>query len=192
MVRNAETRVFRVEPYLNGPACYQPHDPRAASVAEWIAARIVAEGGELVVEHIGSTAVPGCAGKGIVDLAILYPEGCLNVAKRVLDTLGFQRQPTRDPFPEDRPMRVGAVSYAGRKYNLHAHVISANSPEIIELRRFRDRLRADPVVRADYESTKQGIIASGITDSVDYCEAKGAFIQQVLAPCSSGKILAPS
>ncbi len=181
MVRNAETRVFRVEPYMKRPASYLPHDPRAAEVADWIGARIVAECAPLAVEHFGSTAVPGCAGKGIIDLAIFYPAGGLDVAKRAMDTLGFQRQSSRDPFPEDRPMRVGAVSYGGLIYNILAHVIAADSPELEQLRIFRDRLRADPAFRADYESTKRRLIESGVTDSVAYCEAKGFFIQQVLA-----------
>ena len=57
-----------------------------------------------LIHHIGSTAVMGCAGKGAIDLMVLYSPGCLTLAKRVLDELGFQRQTTRDPFPEDRPM----------------------------------------------------------------------------------------
>jgi GrpB-like predicted nucleotidyltransferase (UPF0157 family) len=145
-----------------------------------MAARIAEIEPKLVVEHIGSTAVPGCAGKGIVDLAVLYDERDLERAKQILDMLGFQRQSTRDPFPESRPMRVGAISHAGRMYQLHAHVVCADSPEIIELRAFRDRLRADPELRAAYESTKRQIIAAGVTDSVAYCEAKESFIRQAL------------
>jgi len=173
-------RCLVIEPYVNAPACYQPYDLNAPLIANLIAARIAEIEPKLAVEHIGSTAVPGCAGKGIVDLAILYDEGGLERAKQVLDALGFQRQTTRDPFPESRPMRVGAISHAGRTYQLHAHVIRADSSEIIELRAFRDRLRADPELRAAYESTKRRIIAAGVTDSVAYCEAKGSFVRQVL------------
>jgi len=173
---------FVIEPYVNAPARYQEYDPIAPRVATLIAARIAEIEPKLAVEHVGSTAVPGCAGKGIVDLAVLYEDGGLDKAKQVLDTLGFQRQTTRDPFPEDRPMRVGAISYAGRIYQLHAHVIREDSSEIIKLRGFRDRLRADPELREAYESTKRQIIAAGVTDSVAYCEAKGSFIRQVLEP----------
>jgi GrpB-like predicted nucleotidyltransferase (UPF0157 family) len=174
--------IFVLEPYINPPACYQEYDPIAPRIASLITARVAQIEPNLAVEHIGSTAVPGCAGKGIVDLAVLYGEGGLDRAKQVLDTLGFQRQTTRDPFPEDRPMRVGAISHAGRTYQLHAHVIRADSSEIIELMAFRDRLRADPELREAYESTKRQIMAAGVTDSVAYCEAKGGFIRQVLEP----------
>jgi GrpB-like predicted nucleotidyltransferase (UPF0157 family) len=180
-VIKAGVHVFVIEPYINGPALYQEYDLNAPRVASLIAARIEEIEPKLVVEHLGSTAVPGCAGKGIVDLAVLYDKGDLERAKQVLDTLGFQRQTTRDPFPESRPMRVGAISYIGRTYQLHAHVIAADSVEIIELRAFRDRLRADPELREAYESTKRQIIAAGVTDSVSYCEAKGSLIREVLS-----------
>jgi putative acetyltransferase len=130
------------------------------------------------VEHVGSTSVPGCAGKGIVDLMLLYPEGQLAAARQVLDALGFQRQSTRDPFPEDRPMRTGSVIHDGTTFLLHVHVIAASSPEAIELRRFRDRLRADPGLVASYVAAKKAILAAGVTDSVEYCIRKGAFVEQ--------------
>src|SRR5262249_25679033 len=134
----------------------------------------------VTVEHIGSTSVPGCAGKGIVDLMLLYPERQLAAARDVLDALGFQRQTTRDPFPEDRPMRTGSMVYDGMTFLLHLHVIAAGSPEVEELRRFRDRLRADPDLVASYIAAKKAILASGVTDSVDYCLRKGQFVQQAL------------
>jgi len=131
---------------------------------------------DLRVEHIGSTSVPGCAGKGVIDLMLLYGEGGLEHAKRVLDWLGFQRQSTRDPFPESRPMRLGAINYQGKIYRTHVHVIPATSPEAAELQGFRDHLRADPELMKAYVDRKRAIVDAGIVDTVDYCEAKGEFI----------------
>jgi GrpB-like predicted nucleotidyltransferase (UPF0157 family) len=133
-----------------------------------------------VVEHIGSTSVPGCAGKGVVDLMLLYPEGSLGAARDVLDALGFQRQSTRDPWPEERPMRIGSLVHDGTAFNLHVHVIAAGSPEVQELRRFRDGLRAAPNLVAAYVAAKRAILAEGITDTVDYCIRKGEFVTAAL------------
>jgi GrpB-like predicted nucleotidyltransferase (UPF0157 family)/mannose-6-phosphate isomerase-like protein (cupin superfamily) len=132
------------------------------------------------VEHIGSTAAPGCAGKGIVDLMLLYPDGQLAAARDVLEALGFQQQTSRDAFPEDRPMRTGSIMQDGTTFLLHVHVISASSPEVEVLRSFRNRLRNDPTLLANYIAAKKGIIAGGCTDSVDYCNRKGEFIMAVL------------
>jgi GrpB-like predicted nucleotidyltransferase (UPF0157 family) len=166
-----------VGPYVKGPAIYREYDPLAPEAARALCEAIENEEPRLTVEHIGSTAAPGCAGKGIIDLMVLYPPGLLAPAKEALDRLGFQRQTTRDPFPEDRPMRVGAVEHGGAQFRVHAHVISVDSAEAGELRAFRDRLRAEPALRAEYEALKRSILAAGIVDSVDYAEAKSAFIR---------------
>jgi GrpB-like predicted nucleotidyltransferase (UPF0157 family) len=163
--------------YSDAPASYHEYNPVAPEVARAVAKAVVASDPRLTVEHIGSTAVPGCAGKGIIDLMVLYPAGLLEAAKAALDRLGFQRQTTRDPFPEDRPMRVGAVEYAGERFRVHAHVLGAASGEAAALRAFRDRLRASPEFRAAYEARKRSILAAGIVDSVAYAEAKGEFIR---------------
>jgi ubiquinone/menaquinone biosynthesis C-methylase UbiE/GrpB-like predicted nucleotidyltransferase (UPF0157 family) len=169
-----------IGPYEERKAVCQDFDPRAAEVAQWVAAGVRSHLPSVLVEHIGSTSVPGCAGKGIVDLMLLYPEGQLAAARDVLDALGFQRQTTRDPFPEDRPMRTGSVVYDGTTFLLHVHVVAAISPEAEELRRFRDRLRADSGLLASYVAAKRAILGGGVTDSLEYCIRKGEFVQRVL------------
>jgi len=166
--------------YEDLPAVCQEYDPRAPQVAERIAKIIISEARQLRVEHIGSTAIPDCAGKGVIDLMILYPEGFLEQAREVLDNLGFQRQTSRDPFPEERPMRIGAIDHAGSLFRIHAHVISTASPEAAILMAFRDRLRSDAALRADYIAQKRHIIASGTIDPVDYSMAKESFIKGAL------------
>jgi GrpB-like predicted nucleotidyltransferase (UPF0157 family) len=168
--------------YEERPAEYHPPDPAASAVAravlELIERMLLNDGVPGVrVEHIGSTAVPGLAGKGVVDLLLLYPPGALAAARDVLDEIGFQRQTTRDPFPEDRPMRLGAVRWEDRDYRLHVHVVAADAPEAAALIGFRDRLRADAALRDAYEARKREILAAGIRDTVAYCEAKSDFIQ---------------
>src|SRR3954451_15197625 len=73
-----------------------------------------------------------------------------------------------------------SVVYDGTTFLLHVHVIAASSPEAKKLRRCRDRLRADPNLGASYVAAKKAILASGVTDSVDYCIHKGEFVQQAL------------
>lgn len=123
-----------VELYTDAPASYHEYDPDADAVARLVTGAITAAGPDLAVEHFGSTAVPGCAGKGVIDLMVLYPLGHLPQARQALDQLGFQRQTTRDPFPEDRPMRVGVVTHGGKQFRVHAHVLAVDSPEVAELR----------------------------------------------------------
>jgi GrpB-like predicted nucleotidyltransferase (UPF0157 family) len=172
-----------IELYTDEPASYHAYDAAAPAVARVLADAITGAEPGLAVEHIGSTAVPGCAGKGVIDLMVLYAPGQLSRAKRALDQLGFQRQTTRDPFPEDRPMRVGVVTHGGKPFRIHAHVLATNAAETAELRAFCDRLRAEPALRSGYESLKRRILAAGVTDSVAYAEAKGEFIHASRTSC---------
>ena len=124
--------------------------------------------------------MPGCAGKGVIDLLVLYPSGQLEMAKKALHSLGFQPQGGRDPFPEDRPMRIGAILHEDEIFRVHAHVVSHDSPEAAELLRFRDRLRGDPALVAAYVADKRSILADGATDPLDYSTRKGGFIRAAL------------
>lgn len=166
--------------YAVRPALCREYDPRAVVVAKRVASLIIARLPGIRVEHIGSTSVPGCAGKGIVDLMIAVIEDERDTVKDVLADLGFQRQSGPDPFPEDRPMRVGSLVHDDETFLLHVHVIPSDSPEVDELRFFQTCLRADPELRKAYIAKKRAIIAGGTTDPLAYLAEKNAFIKEVL------------
>jgi len=164
---------------------FRPHDPKARVVAKAVIEAIVSRVSRLRVAHVGSTSVSGCGGKGCIDLLVTYPDGLLETARRVIAELGFQKQQTRDPFPEDRPMRVGCVEHEGQAFSVHMHIVAANSPEVNELVRFRDALRSNTIIRQDYEAVKRRILDGPVLDGVDYAERKGSFIRRVLAEQAS-------
>ena len=144
-----------IAPYEQLPAICNDHDPRSFEVAKRVADLIESHLPDVRVEHVGSTAVPGCAGKGVVDLMVLYPPGRLPDVKDVLKALGFQQQTGRNPFPEERPLRLGSIEHDGTRFRLHVHVIASDSPEVLELRTFRDRLRGEPMLLEQYVAVKR-------------------------------------
>lgn len=170
-----------VSSYEETAAEYLPYNPESPRVAKLLVQTILAAKPDLRVEHVGSTAVPGCWGKGIIDLLVLYRRGDLEAARAALDKLQFQRQSGPDAFPESRPMRVGSVEYFGRVYRVHAHIIEAGADEARDLLRFRDLLRVNVGLRRGYEAEKRAILARGIIKSTEYSKAKGAFIRSALA-----------
>ena len=172
----------RILPYSGSRTAYVEYDATAVNVAARVGALIAAAAPWTVVEHIGSTAIPGCAGKGIVDLMALYPAGRLEATREVIDRLGFQRQKTGHIFPEERPMRVGAIEQSGKRYRLHVHLIEAQSPEKETLRRFRDLLREDAALRDAYQAKKRAILQSGVREPKEYTYAKREFITSVIGP----------
>jgi GrpB-like predicted nucleotidyltransferase (UPF0157 family) len=155
----------------------RPWNPRAPQAAAHVIALIVARLPDTTVEHVGSTAVPGCDGKRSLDLAIPYRDAeHLAQINEALFALGFGRQRNRDPFPESRPMRTGAFDHKGETFLLHVHVVPDASPDLAELVDFRDRLRSDPALVARYIAAKRAVLDAGIRDGDDYAIAKGAFI----------------
>ena len=132
-----------------------PYSPEYPAVAAHIAKLIKAKLPSVTVEHVGSTAIPNCDGKGIIDLMVSYPEGQLEVTKEILQHLGFQPQPHRDPFPEERPMRVGSIAYKDKVFQIHVHVIQQENPEIYSTLKFRDRLCKNKNLMRQYIKCKK-------------------------------------
>ena len=146
-------RGYPVQP----PACVE-YDPRAGQVARRVIRQITRALPSVSAEHIGSTAVPGCAGKGIVDLMVTYLPGELQPVKDLLRTTRVPAPDVRPHHPESRPMRVGALRCQGQLYRIHVHVIAADSSEAGTIRAFRERLLRDPELVAAYVRCKTAIL----------------------------------
>ena len=167
--------------YSPKPVELKPYDPDYGGAAVYVADLLKAQLPRVIVEHIGSTAVVNCDGKGIIDLMVLYAKDNFEVTKEALKSLGFQNQPHRDPFPESRPMRVGSIIYNQKVFQIHVHVIEQGCLEAISTLRFRDKLREAQNLIQEYVQCKGQILRQGISDSLDYCRAKQDFISKVIA-----------
>ena len=167
-----------IGPYVRLPAVVLPWDPRVVDVVAEVRELIAERRPDLVVEHIGSTAVPGLPGKGIVDLAIAAAPDDVPLVARMLRELGFGPQPGPDPWPPSRPMLVGSVVRGDVTYRLHCHVQPGNE----ELRRdiaFRDALLADPALVEAYARLKSGIVQGGLREPHQYTYQKQAWIADI-------------
>jgi len=169
------------------PPTYQEYDPRAPAVAARLAALLQEQLPDMPVEHVGSTAVPGCAGKGVIDLAVEYHSARdLEAINAVLYALGFQDQRNPHRHPESRPMRLGTLMHEGDAFLVHIHVLPANNGEMAAFCTFRDRLRGDQALMEAYMAQKRAIIAARMTSGIDYTLEKGPFVEVVLAGEAEG------
>jgi GrpB-like predicted nucleotidyltransferase (UPF0157 family) len=134
----------------------------------------------IVVEHVGSTSVPGCDGKGILDLLVLVPAGHLNDVCAAVDGMGFQRQSGGIKHPDHRPMREGSLTFDGSVFRIHVHLVPEGSNDAEVLRKFRDRLTANPELVTLYVEQKRRLVDAHISDRSTYNEGKKAFIESVL------------
>ena len=130
------------------------------------------------IEHVGSTAVTGLPGKPVLDVAIAVEteeeaDGCV----RPFGLLGYEY---RGPHGEDPRRRYYVRDTDGRRaVQIHLYVMPATAWD--EMLAFRDVLRGDPVLAAAYAAEKWRVAEAVEWDKRAYSEAKGRFVQQVLA-----------
>jgi GrpB-like predicted nucleotidyltransferase (UPF0157 family) len=129
------------------------------------------------VHHIGSTAVPGLAAKPIVDLMALVPELAHPVARLVAEA-GYEYP--RDLGPQSE--RRAWLCHPSLDHRLH-HLHLTDDPELFARHiRFRDALRADPALCAEYATLKRELAELHRDDRDAYGDAKTDFIDRVTGP----------
>ena len=172
---NLERPDLTILRYERREAHIRPWDPRSAEVASSIGAMIQRRLPDVAVEHIGSTAVPGLPGKGIVDLSMEVAAGRIPSIVEVLLGLGFQPQPGPDPWPPTRPMLVGAVELEGEEIRIPLHVQPTGGDMPRDLA-FRDALRNDPELKRQYTELKTAITGGAAIDGFRYTHSKTTWI----------------
>jgi GrpB-like predicted nucleotidyltransferase (UPF0157 family) len=165
-------------------ATYKPYDMRYPFVAENIKRDISSQTRIFEVEHIGSTAISGAGGKGIIDLMALYPEGTLEETKEMLLSIGFCKQGEEFAYqwPEHRPMLLGNYAFDKDIFLVYIHIVKRNSDEVHRFRVFRERLKNMPELMNEYCDIKKSIIAEGVTDTDVYVKRKRPIIKKILGP----------
>ncbi|WP_457335641.1 GrpB family protein [Rhizobacter sp. P5_C2] len=133
----------------------------------------------VVVEHIGSTAVPGLSAKPIVDV-LLGAISLRGIEERieVLTELGLEYVPK---YEQELPMRRYFVRRAGDAPRVNLHAVVLGSTFWIEHLAFRDALRQDPSLVARYQQLKADLAGEFSHDRLSYTQAKAPFIRAVIA-----------
>ena len=168
-----------IGPYRRVPVQVHQADPDAPEIARRLIALIASRWPATPAEHVGSTSVPGLAGKNVIDLLLAAQPAHIPAITKALLELGFQPQRPA-AFPATRPMLWGTFRHGTTEYRVHVHLVPASSPEVAAIRGLRDALRADPVLRRRYAALKRAIVAGGPTDSVTFTRAKHDWIAATL------------
>jgi GrpB-like predicted nucleotidyltransferase (UPF0157 family) len=129
------------------------------------------------VHHIGSTAVEGLAAKPVIDLMALVDD-IGPVAERLVAEAGYVLPPTMEPRSERRAW----LSHPSLDHRLHHVHLTDDAALLARHTAFRDALRADPALRAEYAALKRELAERFRTDRDAYSEAKTAFIDRVCGP----------
>jgi GrpB-like predicted nucleotidyltransferase (UPF0157 family) len=131
--------------------------------------------GLLRMEHVGSTAVPGLPAKPVIDLDAVVRSGDVSEAIRRLSSIGYAHLGDRGVTGREAFASPESASAH------HLYVCPADSPALSEHLRFRDALRADARLAAEYGQIKRDLAARYGSDRGGYCEAKTDFVRAVLS-----------
>jgi GrpB-like predicted nucleotidyltransferase (UPF0157 family) len=135
---------------------------------------------DVVVEHVGSTSVPGLAAKPIIDIAVgVRGEIAIDRIIQILQPLGYVYR--RDEGASGGQLFV--VDEEGQPGNriAYIHVVTADDPQWARYLGFRDLLRENPDARIAYEQLKRRLAAEFPDDRIGYTNAKESFIENLLA-----------
>lgn len=160
------------------PVRIAPYDPKWPELFEHErAALAVALSPWLVgpIEHIGSTAVPGLAAKPVIDImAAVRDLDSSRPAIEALTKVGYCYWPYR----EDVMHWFCKPSDALRTH--HLHLVPLRSQLWLDRLAFRDYLRSNPTIAAEYATLKRELARQYEWDRETYTDAKLPFVERVL------------
>ena len=138
------------------------------AVGEWVKA----------IEHVGSTAVPGLLSKPVIDIAAaVESEEGADACVTPVTALGYEY---RGLHGDDPRRRYYVLNDDGRRVaQLHVYILPARA--WTEMLAFRDALRSQPGLAADYAREKRRVAEAVEWDKAAYSLAKGPFISSALS-----------
>lgn len=126
-----------------------------------------------VVEHVGSTSVPGLPAKPILDIAIGLRRHLDHddLVARLVE-LGFTYRGDFGDFGG----RLFLAETGPNSASVHVHIVAVSDPQWSRYLAFRDGLRADPALAVVYAELKKRLAAEHPDDRAAYTEAKFDFV----------------
>lgn len=155
----------------------QPYDPHWPARFEHVRSRIAAAlGADAVsIDHVGSTSVPGLDAKPILDILVARaPSAARARWVATLAPLGYThaREDSTD-------QGEGQWYFRDPANTVHVHAYDAGTRAHRRHLAFRDALRRDAGLRAEYVALKRELAAREWGAVQDYADAKTAFIRNV-------------
>lgn len=153
------------------------YDPRWPDVFAVEAAKIRAALGERVVllEHAGSTSVPGLAAKPIIDIVLVVADPADEAAYvPALEAAGYALRIREPEWYQHRMLR-------GANPDVNLHVFGKGCEEVDQMLLMRDWLRENEADRELYAQTKRELAQKNWTYVQHYADAKTEVVRAILA-----------
>ena len=131
------------------------------------------------IEHVGSTSVEGMSAKPIIDLDIVIENDKFEIIKRLLKDKGYEHE--GDLGIEGRE----AFTYSGKEELMthHLYVCYQDSKELFRHITFRNFLKNNPDLAAEYSKVKEQAVVLYPDDIDKYMEFKSEIIEKIYKKC---------
>ncbi len=162
---------------LTGPIQLAESDPEWPVLYDREARRIRELLGAPVrlLEHVGSTSVPGLPAKPIIDILLVVDDSADEASYAPALEAGGYVLRIREPEWHEHRM------FKGPDTDVNLHVFSVGNQEIERMLAFRDHLRAHPDERDRYLATKRDLAARDWEFTQQYANAKSEVVEGILA-----------
>lgn len=162
---------------LTGPIEIADYDPAWPQLFEREAERIKGVLGEriLLLEHVGSTSVPGLAAKPRIDMLLVVADSSDEAAYVPdLEACAYVLRIREPDWYEHRLLK-------GPDTDINLHVFSLDCPEIERMLLFRNWLRSNPSEHQLYENTKRELARKDWKYTQNYADAKTEVVEEIIA-----------
>jgi GrpB-like predicted nucleotidyltransferase (UPF0157 family) len=162
---------------LDGPIEIRDYDPEWPTwfAAEEGSVRSVLGDRVLLLEHVGSTAVPGLPAKPLIDMAMELADTADEPAYVPdLEVAGYVLRIREPDWFEHRVFK-------GPDRDINLHVFPAGCDEVRRMILFRDWLRAHEDDRVLYAGAKRELAARQWKYMQQYADAKTAVVAEIMA-----------
>lgn len=135
----------------------------------------------LMLEHVGSTSVPGLAAKPIIDMILGVVDSADEAAYvPAMEAAGYV---LRIREPEWHRHRL----FKGPDTDINLHVYSFGCPEIDKMLMFRDWLRSNDADRDLYERTKRELAQRTWKYVQDYADSKTSVVEEIVSRAQAAR-----
>ena len=169
---------------FNSTIYLAPYDPAWPSLFSRLEALIREALGDdvLLLEHVGSTSVPGLSAKPIIDMVLAVADSSDEPAYVPrLEEKGFTLRIREPDWYEHRMLK--APDILG-----NLHVFSDGCEEVERMLLFRDWLRNHEGDRLHYEGAKRELATRTWKYRQNYADAKSSVVQEILARAHRSQI----
>jgi GrpB-like predicted nucleotidyltransferase (UPF0157 family) len=136
----------------------------------------------LMLEHVGSTSVPGLAAKPIIDMILAVADSADEPAYvPAMESAGYVLHIREPEWHQHR-------LFKGPDTNINLHVYSFGCPEMDKMFMFRDWLRSNDADRELYERTKRELARQTWKYVQNYADAKTSVVEEIVARATVARL----